>query len=212
MASVDTDISVEEISSVHSTDSGVEVRNSPRRGRLSSFDISLLARKSIRKRELHEFSVHYSVSTSSWVTRIVSYSTEGNERKCLSFSFATEADGRKFGKAYSPPKAMTGSLRCVCCSKKCGTKAGLSNCKNCGVQMCDTCSRRWGVGMVPKTYLGGQRNALTSTVKVCKSCDWLSNAFCMALLQGQHNNAVLIHATGNINVRCTFADINKEAM
>lgn len=188
------------------------VENVPSRGPISSFDISHLGGKISRKRELHEFSVHYSVSTSSWVTRIVGFSADENKRKCLSFSFATEADGRKFGKAYSPPKKVTGSLRCACCSAKFGHKVASSHCKNCGVQMCNGCSRRWGVGMLPKTYLSGQHYAPSSTVKVCKSCHWQSNAFCMALLQGQHNNAVLIHAKGNVNLRCTFADIQKEAM
>lgn len=195
-------------------DTRVEIRNrTPRRDEISSFDISLLSRESIRKRELHEFSVHYSVSTSSWTTRIVSYSTDDNNmRKYLSFSFAKEDVARKFGKAYSPPKAMTGSLRCGCCSAKPGTKARLFNCKNCGVQMCDACSCRWGVRMIPKTYLSSQSNTVLLTVRVCKSCDWLSNAFCMALLQGQYNNAVLIYATGNVNLRSTFASIHKEAM
>jgi hypothetical protein len=66
--------------------------------------------------------------------------------------------------------------------------------------------------MLPKTYLN--RDAMTTalTVRVCKSCDWLSNAFCMALLQGQKDNAIRIHESGNINLRCTFADIHKEAM
>lgn len=194
-------------------DSSVVIGNiGPRRGRISSFDISLLSHKPYRKRELHEFSVHYSVSTSSWITRIVSQSIQDNERKYLSFSFATEADARKFGKAYSPPKAVTGSTRCSCCSAEFTSKCLSSNCKNCGVQMCESCSRRWGVRMIPKTYLNGQNYNPSSTVRVCKSCDWLGNAFCMALLQGQHNDAVLIHATGNVNLRCTFADIHKEAM
>mmetsp|Transcript_33589 Transcript_33589/g.79208 ORF Transcript_33589/g.79208 Transcript_33589/m.79208 type:complete len:385 (+) Transcript_33589:122-1276(+) len=183
------------------------------RQRLSSFDISLLSNQSIRKRELYEFSVHYSVSSSSWVARITtSCNSEESGRRCLSFSFATENEGRKFAKAYSPPKMVTNLLRCFCCSAKFGNKRAPFSCKNCGVQTCESCSRRWGVRMIPKTYLGGSMNATSTTVRVCKSCDWLSNAFCMALLQGQHNNAVLIHATGNINLRCAFADIHKEAM
>jgi hypothetical protein len=66
--------------------------------------------------------------------------------------------------------------------------------------------------MIPKTYLSRDPSVAALTVRVCKSCDWLSNAFCMALLQGQKENAIRIHETGNINLRCTFADIHKEAM
>jgi hypothetical protein len=180
------------------------------RHRTSSFDISLLSDKSIQKRELNEFSVHYSVSTSCWITRIVTFK-EG-ERRCLSFSFAAEDDARKFGKAYSPPKMVVGGRRCFCCSTVSVGNCSLINCKNCGVQICEGCSRRWGIRMIPKTYLTSPIAPSSSTVRVCKSCNWLTSAFCMALLQGQHNNAVLIHATGNVNLRSTFADIRKEAM
>jgi hypothetical protein len=189
-------------------------RNKPQRRRASSFDISLLPAESIRKRELREFSVHYSVSTSSWITTIAG---NHNTNSYTRFSFPTEADGRRFGKAYSPPKIMTDSPHCFRCSVKfsTSTKCKPCNCNNCGVQICDGCSQRWGVRMVPKTYLitpNGANIGSPLTVRVCKSCDWLSNAFCMALLQGQHNNAVLLHASGNINLRCCFADIHKEAM
>jgi hypothetical protein len=64
--------------------------------------------------------------------------------------------------------------------------------------------------MIPKTYLGNANAAMT--VRVCKSCDWLSNAFCMALLRGSLEDAFRFHSTGNVNLRCTFADISKEAM
>jgi hypothetical protein len=114
---------------------------------------------------------------------------------------------------YSPPKMMSGALQCLCCSAKfidSGKQQCKSfHCRNCGAQICERCSHRWGTRMLPKTYLSA---GASLTVRVCKSCDWLSNAFCMALLQGQYENALLIHETGNINLRCTFADIHKEAM
>jgi hypothetical protein len=55
-------------------------------------------------------------------------------------------------------------------------------------------------------------NPASLTVRVCASCNWLSIAFSMALLQGNYESAIKIHSTGNVNLRCTFADINKEAM
>lgn len=209
-----------------------EMRPNGGRSRISSFDISLLPSDAIHRRELHAFSVHYSIATSSWIATIVrpkdaTSSTagtnpeddpsSGNKRRCTSFSFPTEREARKFAKVYSPPKLMTCATRCGCCNV--GFAVGGTNhnrcksfhCKNCGVQICDKCSTRWGVRMLPKTYLN--RDAQTAlTVRVCKSCDWLSNAFCMALLQGQKENAIRIHESGNINLRCTFADIHKEAM
>lgn len=214
LLSVESSDSIARIDENPIPNAAIGIGNRPNRRRVSSFDISLLSDQSIRKRDLHEFSVHYSVSTSSWITRIVTFrgAAEENERRCLSFSFSKENEARKFGKAYSPPKMMVGSIRCFCCSAKFTSKCTSNYCKNCGVQVCEKCSRQWGIRMIPKTYLGGLFNATSKTVRVCKSCDWLTNAFCMALLQGQFNNAVIIHEKGNINLRSTFADIHQEAM
>lgn len=176
--------------------------------RISCFDASLMPINSIRQRELFAFSVHYSVSTSKWIATVERPAED--KRRCVSFSFATEDEARKFAKAYSPPKMMTNASQCVCCSIPFTAKCGSHNCRNCGSQICEECSARWGIRMLPKTFLRNPNAALT--VRVCKSCDWLSNAFCMALLRGSHADAIRFHATGNVNVRCTFADISKEAM
>jgi len=45
--------------------------------------------------------------------------------------------------------------------------------------------------MIPKTYLVYP----TTWLRVCRACDWLSNAFCMALLQGRYEDAIRIHST-----------------
>ena len=181
--------------------------------RVSCFDASLISSKSIRKRELHSFSVHFNVSTSKWVATLarpeVQAQRNGEKRRCVSFSFPTERDARKFAKMYTPPKMMTGASVCVCCQAPFDNKCRSNNCRNCGSQICDKCSTRWGIRMIPKTYLG-KVNSLTA--RVCKSCDWISNAFCMALLQGNYEQALSLHATGNVNLRSTFADIHKEAM
>lgn len=189
-------------------------QNMPRNNRrVSCFDAALMPVDSIRKRELHSFSVHYSLATSKWIATLVRPLELCDEkRRCVSFSFATEREARKFAKVYSPPKMMTNASRCVCCSIPFSddAKARPFNCRNCGSQVCDKCSTRWGIRMIPKTYLANPNSAMT--VRVCKSCDWLSNAFCMALLRGSLPDALRFHATGNINLRCTFADISREAM
>jgi len=194
---------------------GHSQQNMPRR--VSCFDVSLMPTDSIRKRELHAFSVHYSVATSKWIATLARPSGDSShqsdeKRRCVSFPFTTEGAAQKFAKAYSPPKMMTGAIRCICCSTPFNgePKCRAFNCRNCGSQICDKCSTRWGIRMVPKTYLPYQNSAMT--VRVCKSCDWLSNAFCMALLRGNYRDAVRLHETGNINLRCTFADISREAM
>jgi hypothetical protein len=44
--------------------------------------------------------------------------------------------------------------------------------------------------MVPETY--NRKNE--TTLNVCKSCDWLCNAFRLALLAGDFDKAVALHA------------------
>jgi hypothetical protein len=55
--------------------------------------------------------------------------------------------------------------------------------------------------MIPLTYnLKNEKN-----VKMCSSCDWLSNAFRKALLKGDYEETVALYGTGNINLRTPFA-------
>ena len=64
--------------------------------------------------------------------------------------------------------------------------------------------------MIPKTYV--HAGYLPQVVRVCSSCQWLSNAFCLALLKGRFQDAVRIFETGNVNLRACFADIRSESM
>ena len=184
----------------------------PRGRRVSCFDVSLMPADTIHKRELHAFSVHYSIATSKWIATLPrpDYRPGEDKRRCASFPFTTEREARKFGKAYAPPKMMPNRDNCVSCSVTFDPKCRAYHCRNCGALVCDKCSTRWGIRMMPKTYLGNPNGALT--VRVCKSCDWLSNAFCMALLKGSYEDATRLESSGNVNLRCTFADISREAM
>jgi hypothetical protein len=206
----------------HQVQGSVGQTTMPRNRRVSCFDATRMPVDSIRKRELHAFSVHYSVATSKWIATLArarpdsehcsSHSNSDEKRRCVSFPFTTEREARKFAKVYSPPKRQTNATACVRCNIPFSDEAKCRafNCRNCGSQVCDKCSTRWGIRMIPKTYLNNPNSAMT--VRSCKSCDWLSNAFCMALLRGSYHDASRFHATGNINLRCTFADISREAM
>ena len=186
----------------------------------SCFDASLMPSDAIFRRKLYSFSVHYSVATSKWISTLMrpgeatvggsNSSSENEKRRCVSFSFQTEREARKFAKAYSPPKMMTDATKCLICKTDFTGRCSKFNCRNCGVNICDQCSTRWGIRMMPRTFLQSGTTALT--IRVCKSCDWLSNAFCLALLQGNFENARKFQETGNVNLRCSFADIHKEAM
>jgi len=60
--------------------------------------------------------------------------------------------------------------------------------------------------MVPATY-----NMKTKdVVNVCKACDWLCSAFRKALLNGEFDEAIALHTTGNVNLTTPFANIKGE--
>ena len=178
----------------------------------SSFAVSLMP-QTIRPRTLHSFSVHYSTQTGRWIAtlpKVFEGEHQTDSKRCIQTFFSSEREARKFAKAFSPPKMMTPpSPTCVICTIPFHNRVRPHNCRNCGVTICDKCSTRWGIRQIPKTYVL-HSNALT--VRVCKSCDWLSNAFCMALLQGKFEDAVTLFETCNVNLRSSFAGINQEAM
>lgn len=64
--------------------------------------------------------------------------------------------------------------------------------------------------MIPKTYVHSAYQP--QVVRVCSSCQWLSNAFCLALLKGCYHDAVAIYESGNVNLRTSFAGIRGESM
>jgi hypothetical protein len=171
---------------------------------LSEFDLSLMPRGRIFPRTLHQWSVHHSLTTSNWIATISRPDpTDSQKMKYVQFPFSTEREARKFCNCFAPPKLCVGIQECMLCQQP---KA--RHCRNCGASVCGRCSTRWGARMVPKTYM----NIQSLTVSVCKSCDWLSNAFCMALLQGRFQDVQQIYQTGNVNLRTSFADIHREAM
>lgn len=212
MASTGSHFNVQVAVSIPDDETGVrnELNGRPQK---SEFDISCLYHRPIRKRDLHEFSVHYNVSNSSWMAHIKNYSgNEESQRNLISHSFAAEDEARKWAKAFSPPKMVTGSLQCFCCSAEFGNRCAAVNCKNCGVQTCKSCTREWNACMIPGTYFGRSMNSTSTSIRVCISCEWLSHAFCLALIDGEYNSAVSIYGTGNINPRCVFANIKGETM
>lgn len=179
----------------------------------SRFNVGLMP-AAIHRRTLQQFSVHFSVKTNQWIATINGnagdLSSDGVRHKSIKFNFPSELEARKFTKAYSPPRMVSPmASECFICSLSFNHRRTPNHCRNCGAWICDRCSTRWNILMVPKTYYINNRSL---TVRVCTSCDWLSNAFCMALLQGNTTSAIAIQETGNVNLRSTFANINREAM
>jgi len=168
-----------------------------------------LVPSAIYRRNLNQYSVHYSPITFQWIATITRATDGYNAKSNLQFSFSSEREAKKFCKSYTPPKRMPPTPTCFICTVPYSKSKTPCHCRNCGVCICDSCSTRWGIQMVPKTYTSHSRSI---TVRVCKSCDWLSNAFCISLLQGNNAYALQLFETGNVNLRSFFADIHKEAM
>jgi Zinc finger, C3HC4 type (RING finger) len=72
--------------------------------------------------------------------------------------------------------------------------------------ICKDCTVQWPAKMVPDTYNTKKAGA----VNVCRSCDWLCNSFRLALLNGNRDEAVALHATGNINLTSPFNNVKGE--
>jgi hypothetical protein len=162
----------------------------------SDFNMERLPRASIVPRILHDWSVHHSIVNNNWIATISR--TDANDPAKLryhQFSFTTEREARKFCVSYAPPKLVRGN-ECRVCHV---IKQSLCHCRNCGVTICERCSSRWSTKMLPKTYHSPNGSTFGSGMtRVCKSCDWISNAFCLALLQGRYQDAIEIHSTVRI--------------
>jgi len=98
------------------------------------------------------------------------------------------------------------STNCFVCEHKFALLRRPCHCRNCGVCICSKCSTQWPARMVPGTY----NIKSESNVNVCGPCDYLSNAFREALLEGNHDRAFALHATGNVNLRSPFCCLKGE--
>lgn len=188
----------------------------------STFSVDLMPTR-YHKRILHEWSVHQSSSSNTTATtttdgtatrdagrRFVATLALPNthtDTKHTQFFFETDRQARKFCQAFSPPKLQTSAECMVCCSldvnndnARCRSQY---TCVNCGAHICEACTRRWSVNMVPRTYvqMGHQHSTY---IRTCKACDWLSNAFCMALLQGRREDVKILYETVGIGDTCSL--------
>ena len=156
------------------------------------------------KRNLAMAFVGRNKDTNLWITNIeMSENPENNFIR----SFHSEEDAKECAYAYSPPKMIPfeSSPNCFLCDSPFhALRRRAAHCQNCGVCICKKCSVSWDKTMVPSTY--NAKNS--STVCVCKTCDYLSSAFRCALLDSNYKHALKLYMTGNINLRCPFANVN----
>lgn len=64
----------------------------------------------------------------------------------------------------------------------------------------------WPSKSIPETY----NLKKESSVKICKSCHFLSSAFKKALLDGDFEEAIALYGSGNINLRTPFPQHSKK--
>jgi FYVE zinc finger len=95
---------------------------------------------------------------------------------------------------------------CHLCKSKFAILRRACHCRNCGVCVCKDCAVQWPAKMIPDTY----NIKKEMVVNACKSCEWLSNSFRLALLEGNHDRAVSLHSTGNVNLHTPFANVKGE--
>lgn len=162
----------------------------------------------IRPRTLLAATVYHNTATNLWITTINTNQKGVPKNPTLAnkylkaFSFQTELEARESAIANAPPKMVpfSASPYCFLCEGKFAVFRRASHCQNCGVCICTQCSTHWSSKHLPDTY--NPKNK--TSVKICKSCDVLSSKFKQALLEGNHEEAVIIYSSGNVNLRTPF--------
>lgn len=169
----------------------------------------------VQPRTLLPWSVIHNTTTDMWIATIQTNQRaleENNTREASkalrAFSMPTQLQAVCLAKAWTPPRMLPFSeqKRCHMCNVKFAVFNKSKHCRNCGVCICSKCLVKWPAETLPETY-----NIKKETyLNVCKSCDWLCNSFRRSLLEGNHNEAVAIHATGNVNLHTPFANVKGE--
>lgn len=189
----------------------------PTTGRSRALDNSSLA-KSVMSRQLLPWSVIYSEATNMWVATVNTNQKALDSKNVVeaskslrAFSVVTEKQATCLAKAWSPPRMhdFKKNNACHICKAKFAVFRRACHCRNCGVAICvssNGCSRPWPAKMCPETY----NIKKESFLNVCAACDFLCTSFRLALLEGDRDKAIALHATGNINIVTPFANVKGE--
>lgn len=172
---------------------------------------------SIVPRKLLPWSVFPSENTGMWVATVNtnqkaldSNNIEEASKALRAFSVTTKDQAESLARAWAPPRMQPFADNNVCsiCESRFAVFKRPCHCRNCGVCICGGCAVQWPSKMIPDTY----NIKKESMVNICKSCDWLCSAFRLALLEGDHDKAVAIHSTGNVNLVTPFANVKGELL
>mmetsp|Transcript_16837 Transcript_16837/g.21295 ORF Transcript_16837/g.21295 Transcript_16837/m.21295 type:complete len:446 (+) Transcript_16837:3-1340(+) len=181
----------------------------PRRNR---FDGSAASRFIIPRTSL-PYTIEQDPLSLSWVAiihvdqEIVDHGSveEDDDSNVIAMSFATIEEAREACHAFAPPRmhSFEDYKSCFICKMRFHkVMRRPNNCRNCGICVCSKCSTNWPRSMLPETYYWRKNKR---NVKVCFACDWLNETFRMSLMNGDHDKAMALQCTGNVNLRCPFA-------
>jgi hypothetical protein len=167
----------------------------------------------VRARQLVSSSLYQSDSTNLW---IVTVDTNNGGWKVetstlQAFTFPTLEEAREAAYSYAPPllTPFDESPTCYGCLGKFAVFRRAVHCKSCGVCVCRKCAIHWPADRLPQTY----NHKREPKLNVCLSCNFLSEKFQKALLEGEEEEALALYETGNLNIRCPFGkDENGEIM
>lgn len=120
----------------------------------------------------------------------------------------SERQARSLARSWTPPRMhrFADFRFCHICKARFALLRRACHCRNCGVCICKDCCVTWPAKMIPDTYNFKKENV----VNACRSCDWLSTSFRLSLLRGDHDRAVSLFSTGNVNLHTPFANVKGE--
>lgn len=158
----------------------------------------------VKTRKLVSSSLYQSDSTNLWVVTVDTNNGGWKvETSTLqAFTFSTLEEAREAAYSYAPPllAPFDESPTCFGCNGKFAVFRRAVHCKNCGVCVCRKCAVQWPASRLPQTY----NHKREPKLKVCLSCNFLSEKFQEALLKGDEEEAFTLYETGNLNIRCPF--------
>jgi hypothetical protein len=168
----------------------------------------------IHSRILLTATVYHNTATNLWIATIntnqkgVAKNPATAAKYLKAFSFSSEKEARESAIANAPPKMMKleDFSSCFVCRGKFALFRRACHCRNCGVCVCSACATNWPSKTIPETY----NLKKESSVKVCKSCNFLSSAFKKALLDGDYEEAIALYGSGNINLRTPFPQFSNK--
>jgi hypothetical protein len=168
----------------------------------------------IHSRILLTATVYHNTATNLWIATIntnqkgVAKNPATASKYLKAFSFSSEKEARESAIANAPPKMIKfeDNPHCFICRGKFAMFRRACHCRNCGVCVCSACATAWPSRMIPDTY----NLKKESSVKICKSCHFLSGAFKKALLDGDYEQSIALYGSGNINLRTPFPQLSKK--